>query len=421
MGALSKKSLFNPFFRTSSLEMFLFFAGWGIWWSFFQIWLTTKQGFTGAQIGTIYSFNSAAALILLFVFGSLQDKLRYKKTLVLASMAVEVFLAPFFEWVYAPLLQTNFYLGAGLGAIYLTLGYLALSPTLEALTERFSRRYSFEYGQARAWGSLGYALAALCAGYLFTVNPSYIFWAGSGISLVLFLVTLFLKPENDPALRARYETDHRAAEAMAPTLREIFSVFGMADVWKMIFFILFTGTFYTVFDQQMFPEFFTRFFATPEEGQQMYGVLNSFQVFLEFVMMSLIPLLIRRIGVRKAIILAACIMFVRIGGCSLVTNALGIALVKLLHAPETALMVLAVFRYFTLHFDTRLSATLYMVGFQLAGQIGQILLSTPLGMLRDAIGYQSTFYVVAATVFCGSIYAYFILKKDDEDVGGQPL
>ena len=49
----------NPFFTSNATNILMFFAGWGIWWSFFQIWLTTKQGFTGAQVGEIYSFNSA--------------------------------------------------------------------------------------------------------------------------------------------------------------------------------------------------------------------------------------------------------------------------------------------------------------------------------------------------------------------------
>ena len=68
------KAFSNPFYRTSSLEILLFFAGWGIWWSFFQIWLTSKQGFSGAQVGTIYTFGSAVALVLMFgvLFGGKQ-------------------------------------------------------------------------------------------------------------------------------------------------------------------------------------------------------------------------------------------------------------------------------------------------------------------------------------------------------------
>ena len=150
------KAFSNPFYRTSSLEIMLFFAGWGIWWSFFQIWLTTKQGFSGAQVGTIYTFGSAVALVLMFVYGSLQDKLGVKKTLLIFMVSCQVLLAPFFTWVYVPMLESNFYVGAMIGAVYLAVASLAACPVFEAVTERLSRRYSFEYGQA----SLG--LSRLC-------------------------------------------------------------------------------------------------------------------------------------------------------------------------------------------------------------------------------------------------------------------
>ena len=416
------KSLFNPFYRTSSLEILLFFAGWGIWWSFFQIWLTTKQGFTGSQVGIIYSFGSAMALVLMFVYGSIQDKLGMKKKLLIFLVACEIFLAPFFTWIYVPMLEANFYLGALIGSIYLAISYLAACPVFEAVTERMSRRYGFEYGQARAWGSFGYAISALGAGFLFTINPYLVFWTGSAVAVLLLIIISGIKPENSPSNCQKYEnTITGEKENQTPSLSDIFGVFKILDVWKIIAFIIMSWTFYTVFDQQMFPEFFTRFFDTPAQGQQAYGVLNSIEVFLEFLMMGLVPILMRKIGIRKSILLGCCIMILRIGGCGIVTNPLGIAIVKLLHAPETAIFILAVFRYFTLHFDTRISATLYMVGFQIAAQIGQIIFSTPLGALHDNIGYQNTFLIISGIVLIASIYAFFILKKDNQDVGGQPL
>ena len=416
------KAFSNPFYRTSALEILLFFAGGGIWWSFFQIWLTTKQGFTGAQVGTIYSFGCAVSLVLMFVYGSIQDKLGMKKTLLRFFITCQIFVGPFFTWIYAPMLAANFYIGAAIGAVYLSVSFLAACPVLEAVTERLSRRYSFEYGQARAWGSFGYAVSALCAGFLFTMNPNLIFWTGSAVAVIELLVLLTLKPENNASLCEQYEVKAESLkESKTPSFGEIIGVFKLVEVWKMIVFVIMSWTFYTVFDQQMFPEFFTRFFATPEAGQQAYGVLNSIEVFLEFLMMGLVPILMRRIGVRKAILLGCAIMIVRIGGCGLVTNPLGVAIIKLLHAPETALFILAVFRYFTLHFDTRISATLYMVGFQIAAQVGQIIFSTPLGALHDSIGYQSTFLVISGIVCVASLYAFVILKKDDQQVDGQPL
>jgi OHS family lactose permease-like MFS transporter len=204
-------------------------------------------------------------------------------------------------------------------------------------------------------------------------------------------------------------------------MKDILGVFKIGDVWKIIGFVIMSWTFYTVFDQQMFPEFFTRFFDTPEQGQQAYGVLNSIEVFLEFLMMGLVPVFMKKIGVRKAILLSCAIMVVRIGGCGLASSPLGVGIIKLLHAPETALFILAIFRYFTLHFDTRISATLYMVGFQIAAQVGQIIFSAPLGALHDQIGYQQTFLVISGIVCVASLYAFFILRKDEECVEGQPL
>ncbi|MBO6290715.1 MAG: oligosaccharide MFS transporter [Selenomonas sp.] len=412
----------NPFYRMGSLQMLLFFAGWGIWWSFFQIWLTIKQGFSGAQVGTIFSFGSAAALMLMFVYGSIQDKLGMKRNLLIALIACQVFLAPFFTWVYVPMLEANFYVGAVVGAIYLAVSYLAACPVFEAVTERMSRRFHFEFGQARAWGSFGYAISALAAGFLFTISPYLVFWTGSAVSAVLLALLLFMKPEKDEENLARYEDKEESLkDSKTPSMKDILGVFKIGDVWKIIGFVIMSWTFYTVFDQQMFPEFFTRFFDTPEQGQQAYGVLNSIEVFLEFLMMGLVPVFMRKIGVRKAILLSCAIMVVRIGGCGLASSPLGVGIIKLLHAPETALFILAIFRYFTLHFDTRISATLYMVGFQIAAQVGQIIFSAPLGALHDQIGYQQTFLVISGIVCVASLYAFFILRKDDQCVEGQPL
>jgi OHS family lactose permease-like MFS transporter len=230
-----------------------------------------------------------------------------------------------------------------------------------------------------------------------------------------------LNPEKNPVNHKFENKTENMHEKNTPSIKDILSVFKMWDVWKIIIFIIFSWTFYTVFDQQMFPEFFTKFFSTSAVGEQAYGILNSIEVFLESIMMGLVPILMKKIGVRKTLLLGIAIMVIRIGGCGLVTNPVGVSFIKLLHAPETAIFILAMFRYFTLHFDTRVSATLYMVGFQIAAQVGQIVFSTPFGALHDRIGYNKTFLIISLIVLLAGIYAFFIIKKDDQDVNGQPL
>ncbi|MCP3426664.1 MFS transporter [Rothia sp. AR01] len=420
--ALSSTTFKNPSYLQSSLTLLLFFASWGVWWSFFQIWLTDPDsglGLNGSQVGTIYSVNSAGTLIIMLLYGTLQDRLRIKRHLVVFASAIMTLIGPFAIWVYRPLLESSFLLGVVAGAVVLSAGFMAAAGLLEAFSERLSRTFNYEYGQARMWGSFGYAVVALVAGFLFTVNPALNFWLGSVFGLLCLLVLLFWK---SPAVPRDHATtvDPTKAEN-TPGLREMAGVLRSPALWAMIVFVLLSWTFYTVFDQQMFPEFYTLLFDSPERGQQVYGVLNSVQVFLEAIMLGLVPLLMHRIGVKNTLMLGMLVMFLRILGCAVFDDPVVISFVKMFHAPEVALCILPVFRYFTLHFNPALSATMYMVGFQVASQVGNIILSPMLGALRDGIGYQPTFFVISGIVLIAGIYGLLVLKRDDQYVHGDPF
>lgn len=93
-------------------------------------------------------------------------------------------------------------------------------------------------------------------------------------------------------------------------------------------------------------------------------------------MMGVVPIIMKKIGVRNSLLLGATVMFARIGLCGVFHDPVTVSIVKLFHSIEVPLFCLPAFRYFTLHFDTKLSATLYMVGFQIASQVGQVIFST---------------------------------------------
>lgn len=416
------RELKNPSYLQSSTTMLLFFASWGIWWSFFQLWLTSEHnglGLSGSAVGTIFSINSIASLVLMFLYGTIQDKLFIKRHLLIFNAILATLIAPFFIFVYAPLLQSHFIVGAWIGAIFLSAAYLSAVGVLEATTERFSRVFGFAYGQARAWGSFGYAISALLAGFLFVKDPRLNFIGGSLIGICLLLDLLFWRPKEERA--ALKAIDELKSDDATPKLKDMVGLLKIKVLWQVIFFVMFSWTFYNVFDQQMFPEFYTSLFSSNAVGQQTYGTLNSIQVFVEALMLGLVPLLMKKIGVRKTLLLGTAIMCLRIGLCGFITDPIVISGVKMLHSLEVPLFVLSIFRYFTLHFDTKLSATLYMIGFQIAAQVGQVILSTPLGILRDNMGYSMTFKIIALIVLLTGIYGFFIIKKDNEFVNGQPL
>ena len=415
----------NPSYLQSSFGIFMFFCSWGIWWSFFSRWLTDPThglGMTSAQQGEIYSINSLATLIIMFAYGTIQDQLGIKRRLVVVVSAIAACVGPFVQFVYAPMLNaggTVRMIGVLLGSVVLSAGFMAGCSLIEAVTERYSRHFGFEYGQSRAWGSFGYAIVALCAGFLFNINPMLNFWVGSLFGVGMLCVYLFWVPSEQKD-ELRKEADPNAAPTN-PSLKEMVSVLKMPTLWVLIAFMLLTNTFYTVFDQQMFPNYYSSLFPTTEIGNATYGTLNSFQVFLESAMMGVVPIIMRKIGVRNALLLGATVMFLRIGLCGVFHDPVAVSIVKLFHSIEVPLFCLPAFRYFTLHFDTKLSATLYMVGFQIASQVGQVIFSTPLGALHDHLGDRPTFFTISGIVLAALIYGIFVIKRDDQEVGGDPF
>lgn len=395
----------------SSVTVMFFFMTWGIWWSFFQIWLTSPAGglqLTGSQVGTVYAFNGAGTLALMFIYGAIQDKLYLKRTLIIAISVIMSLIGPFAQFLYFPLLKANFTAGVIIGGIVLSAGFVGACSLFEAYVERMSRVHDFEFGQARMWGSVGYAIVALIAGFVFSINPYINFWLGSAFGVVLLLVQILWKTEIYSA------TAHNTPET--PRIADMLALLKDSKIWAVIGFVFLSWTFYTVFDQQMFPDFYTSLFADQSTGQQVYGILNSVQVFLEAAMMGIVPLLLRKIGARNSLLLGVTFMFVRIGMCAIFDSALLISFAKLLHAIEVPLFVLGIFKYFAIHFNPALSATLYLVGWNLASQLGNIVLSNPLGQVRDSLGYQPTFAIISAVALIAGLYAIVFLKKDTQAV-----
>src|SRR5699024_4527040 len=127
----------------------------------------------------------------MFAYGILQDKLVLKRSLLIFCATMSTLVGPFFIWIYAPLIQNHFTIGIIVGSLFLSAGFLSAAGIYEAVSERFSRYFDFKYGQARAWGSFGYAISAVVAGFLFFKNQEYNFWIVSILGLFLLLNLIF--------------------------------------------------------------------------------------------------------------------------------------------------------------------------------------------------------------------------------------
>lgn len=128
-----------------------------------------------------------------------------------------------------------------MGALFLSAGYLASVGVFEAVSERFSRLFGFEYGQARAWGSFGYALVALLAGFLF-VKSSFKLWAGSFFGSLLLLNLLFWNPKVEREANQNFNQEQAESNSI-PSLKEMFDLMKLPQLWTIIIFIVLHGHF----------------------------------------------------------------------------------------------------------------------------------------------------------------------------------
>ncbi|USQ51531.1 oligosaccharide MFS transporter [Serratia marcescens] len=293
--------------------------------------------------------------------------------------------------------------GALVGGVFIGATFFAGIGALESYTERVSRISGFEFGRARMWGSLGWASATFWPVLSsISIRTSISGWPAAVVFLLLLSQVRELKPNAMAGLAFGKPENLRLQDALA--------LLRMPGFWALVVFVLGISV-YNVFDQQ-FSVYFASQFASREQGNEMYGFLNSLQVFLEAGGMFLAPLLVNRIGAKQGLLLAGGVMALRMFGSGLVSGALMISAMKLLHAVELPILLIAIFKYIASRFDSRLSSTLYLVGFQFITQVMASFLSPLAGYGYDRIGFADTYLLMGCAVAATTLVSCFLLRGE---------
>ncbi|WP_126449519.1 oligosaccharide MFS transporter, partial [Klebsiella pneumoniae] len=318
----------NPNYWFSSCYSMVYYAAGSLVFSFYAIWLSSQIGLSARQTGIVYSLNFFIALIIMFIYGVVQDKLVLKKNLVWFQSLIITCAAPFLINVYEPLLRDHFYIGVVTGSVYLGLGWVAGMGLIDSYCEKISRAFGFEFGQARTWGSIAYAAGTLLAGILIAKNPHLNFWAASVVGILFIILNFTFKPDMSHYSSALMKVNDPL------TFHEIMAVFRLKDFWVFVVYVLGTYSLYNIYDQQLFPVYFTHLFGNEGEGYKIYGVLNSLQVFLEAGVMFTVPFIVNRVRAKNALIFAACISAARILMTGYTSSLVFISIIKLMHCME---------------------------------------------------------------------------------------
>ncbi len=404
---------------------FCFFLCWSFSFSLFPIWLDQAVGLSSEAIGVIFSLAAASGLVIMPFYGFLQDKLGLRRHLLLFVACVQILAGPFIIFVYGPNLAEHLVPMALLGGIVFGLAFGAGVGALETYVERAGRYSGFEFGKARTFGSLGWAAATFGAGRLFNIDPNINFMLASvsGV-LFLFFVLLARPPRIGGGVGGAGDGSggngdgggsgaggNGEAPAARLSLSDALALPANPRFWALTIFVMGVACIYSVYDQQ-FPVYFSSLFPTLAQGNEIFGYLNSFQVFLEAGGMFLAPFLVNRIGAKNGLVLSGVVMAIRIVGSGYSDGPLEISIMKLLHAVELPIMLVSLFKYISATFDARLSATIYIVGFQCMSGVAAAGLSVLAGQMYDALGFSLSYKIIGAVVTFFVFVSWLVLSND---------
>ncbi|EHK6102228.1 oligosaccharide MFS transporter [Escherichia coli] len=359
----------NTNFWMFGLFFFFYFFIMGAYFPFFPIWLHDINHISKSDTGIIFAAISLFSLLFQPLFGLLSDKLGLRKYLLWIITGMLVMFAPFFIFIFGPLLQYNILVGSIVGGIYLGFCFNAGAPAVEAFIEKVSRRSNFEFGRARMFGCVGWALCASIVGIMFTINNQFVFWLGSGCALILAVLLFFAKTD---APSSATVANAVGANHSAFSLKLALELFRQPKLWFLSLYVIGVSCTYDVFDQQ-FANFFTSFFATGEQGTRVFGYVTTMGELLNASIMFFAPLIINRIGGKNALLV----------GC---------------------------FKYITSQFEVRFSATIYLVCFCFFKQLAMIFMSVLAGNMYESIGFQGAYLVLGLVALGFTLISVFTLS-----------
>ncbi|MDU2939178.1 oligosaccharide MFS transporter [Superficieibacter sp. 1612_C1] len=390
------------YYKISSF-IFLYFFTWSASIGLLAIWLGQKANLSGTEIGTVFAVNGIFSVILKPIYGYILDKIGMSKYLLYFVVIISALMAPFFIYVYQPLLISNTLAGIIVGAIYLSFAWYAGVAACESYSDRFSRLNGMEFGQIRMWGSLGWAVASSFSGLLFNLSPAYNFILGSVASIVMLIVLISLKVNVNSA---------QAGEVLAK--QKIVP----ADVWQLLksrkfwaFCLYVAGVAWMMFiAEQQFSRYFVTFFDDIHQGNAIFGYLGTVQSGMEFIMYMVVPFFVNAIGAKRGLLLVGALVGARLIISGLCDSHLLISILKPLYGLEICLLLVSVFKYIAEHFDKRVNATMYLLGYQAMLYVGNVVVSSPAGILYDRIGFEHTYIIMGATALFFTFISAFTLS-----------
>lgn len=396
---------------------FLFFAGGGMYFPYLTLYLEEHHVAPGV-VGLLTALGPAVGLLSQPLWGHVADRRRSPvwllRRLAFASAGLIALV---------PLLPVP--LGTALGL----LGYATMASPLIALADTSTLRFlsqgtgvlgSAAYPRIRAWGSISFAVTAVASSLMYADRGLWRAFVSMGIAMVLAAVFL---PGLEPAQGdVRLDALHRPAQdnreepvpkarADSPPAAGQPSVAGKgrresvaARLWRAPGYgAVVASTFLLQVANSAHSTFFPLYLLKVHMPANVMGTPWAAAAVIEVPMFMVMPLLERRVGVRRLVMASLVLYAVRFGLFSVIRVAWPVLVVQLMQGVTftffTAGMVMLAGRLVPAGLKAQGQTAFMAIGFSLSAIVGNL----AGGVVVDAFGVFSLYRLAALVALASAI------------------
>lgn len=366
----------------------LMYMGFAFWRVFYNVYLV-ELGFTGAQIGTINAFYQASVIIIIPIWGIVADRQGIRPTLkwlILASALFVLFLGS----------VKIFYL-AIIFILLLTIFHHPLGPLADALAVQFTHNDTkHTYGNFRLWGSMGWAIASIIGGIVFTyIDLKYVFLISA---IFLALTAYFLRTPKKR--RTIYRPDFQPIDT-----RLVFKN------RKLLFFVIILGLYGLACSPVN--SYINLYFKELGAQNNAIGLAYAIQAFSEVPFFFIGSKLVSKIGARRVILISIAFMVVRLFLYGVINNITIALLLGIVQGITLSFFLVGAVEFMHQLLPKGRHATAQSFIWGMYFGVGSTVGNLAIGLLKDIRGMSDVmkiFAIVASGVFVISLL-YFYLNR----------
>jgi PPP family 3-phenylpropionic acid transporter len=328
-----------------------------------------EAGISHTQIGFLTSIGGALGLFAQPLWGLAGDRSKTKNRILMVCTfcsCIAIWLVPLAGTMFVPLL---------LAMAVFSLFQIAISPLSDAITLELSSKGIVRFSSIRTFGSVGYALISVLAGWLFTKHLELIFLVTSVIMLGCFLLTFGI-----PKVAG-----HQSGKKKV----KLVEIFKNRQLIVLYVYTLLHST--SIGFLWAFQAIYSK-----EQGisMQIVGIGLAIGSFSQFPFMIFFQNLYSRFGIRKILLLSGVVHTVRWSLYAVGLTPFTYVLGWILHGGTYILFYLCLAEYVNNHVVKELKVSGQMLNSLIQLTVGNIIGAMLGGLYAARFGFQNAFLML---------------------------